>query len=66
MHSKHPNIVAAKEACGDFSRILQTMHLCGGDLDVYSGNDDQIVPILSLGGKGRDFRARQYHAAADT
>ena len=32
--SKHPNIVAAKEACGDFSRILQTMHLCGGDLDV--------------------------------
>ena len=50
--SKHPNIVAAKEACGDFSRILQTMHLCGGDLDVYSGNDDQIVPILSLGGKG--------------
>lgn len=50
--SKHPNIVAAKEAGGDFSAILKTIRLCGDDLDIYSGNDDQILPILSLGGKG--------------
>lgn len=50
--SKHPNIVAAKEANGNISSVAQTAALCGGDLDIYSGNDDQIVPILSLGGKG--------------
>lgn len=50
--AKHPNIVAAKEASGNFTHIAETMHLCGDSLDVYSGNDDQIVPILSLGGKG--------------
>ncbi|MBO6304395.1 MAG: 4-hydroxy-tetrahydrodipicolinate synthase [Selenomonadaceae bacterium] len=50
--SKHPNIVAVKEANGDLSSILRTRYACGDDLDVYSGNDDQIVPILSLGGKG--------------
>lgn len=49
---KHPNIVAAKEASGDLSAIATTRWLCGDELDIYSGNDDQIVPILSLGGKG--------------
>ena len=50
--SKIPNIVATKEANGDLSSILKTVSLCGDNLAVYSGNDDQIVPILSLGGKG--------------
>lgn len=50
--SKHKNIVAAKEANGDLSAILRTRRLCGDDLAIYSGNDDQIIPILSLGGKG--------------
>lgn len=50
--SKHPRIVAAKEASGDFTGILRTRKLCGDDLAIYSGNDDQIVPILSLGGSG--------------
>lgn len=50
--SKHPNIVAAKEANGDISSIAQTKYLCGDDLDIYSGNDDQIIPIMSLGGIG--------------
>ncbi len=50
--SKHPNIVAVKEASGNLSAIAQTRALCGDALDIYSGNDDQIVPILSLGGKG--------------
>lgn len=44
--------MAAKEANGNLSEIAQTMALCGDALDIYSGNDDQIVPILSLGGKG--------------
>ena len=50
--SKHPNIVAVKEANGDLSSILRTRYACSDDLHIYSGNDDQIVPILSLGGKG--------------
>ena len=50
--SKHPNIVATKEANGDLSSIATTKYLCGDDLDIYSGNDDQIVPLMSLGGKG--------------
>ncbi len=50
--AKHPNIAAAKEANGDLAALAQTLYLCGDDLDIYSGNDDQIVPILSLGGKG--------------
>ena len=48
----HPNIVAAKEASGNISQIAQTAALTRGRMDIYSGNDDQIVPILSLGGKG--------------
>lgn len=50
--SKHQNIVAVKEANGDLSSVAQTKYLCGDDLDIYSGNDDQTVPILSLGGVG--------------
>lgn len=46
------NIVAVKEASGDLSQIATLMAMTQGDLDVYSGNDDQIVPITALGGKG--------------
>lgn len=46
------NIVAIKEASGDFSNIAKMMELTDGKLDLYSGNDDQIVPVMSLGGKG--------------
>ena len=50
--AKLPNVVAVKEANGDLSKILRLRAAVGDDLDIYSGNDDQIVPILSLGGKG--------------
>ncbi len=50
--SKHPNIVGLKAACGNISKIAETIALCGDDFYVYSGNDDQVVPIMSLGGKG--------------
>ena len=48
----HPNIVAIKEACGDISQVAQLCALVGDKMDIYSGNDDQIIPILSLGGSG--------------
>ena len=50
--SKIDNIVAIKEASGDLSQIAKIAHLCGDNLHIYSGNDDQILPILSLGGLG--------------
>ena len=50
--AKHPNIVAIKEASGDISQVAEISRLCGDDLDIYSGNDDQIIPVMSLGGKG--------------
>ena len=50
--AEHPNIVAIKEASGNISQIAEIAALCGDKIDIYSGNDDQIVPILSLGGKG--------------
>ena len=50
--SKHKNIVAAKEANGDISSVLKTISLCGDDLTIYSGNDDQTVPMMALGAKG--------------
>ena len=50
--AKHPRIVATKEASGDLSQVAKIKALCGDNLDIYSGNDDQIVPIFSLGGKG--------------
>ena len=46
------NIVGIKEACGSISQITKLAALAQGKIDIYSGNDDQIVPILSLGGKG--------------
>lgn len=46
------NIVGVKEASGNISQIAKIMSLSNGEIDLYSGNDDQIVPILSLGGKG--------------
>ncbi len=50
--SKHPNIVAVKAASGDISQIAQMAHLCGDNIVIYSGNDDQTIPVMSLGGKG--------------
>ena len=46
------NIVGIKEASGNISQVAKIMNLADGNIDVYSGNDDQIVPVLSLGGKG--------------
>ena len=50
--AKHPRIAAIKEANGNMSKIVETAALLNGALDIYSGNDDQIVPILSMGGLG--------------
>ena len=47
-----PNIVAVKEASGDFGQVAEIAERCGDSLDIYSGNDDYILPVLSLGGKG--------------
>ena len=52
LRSVHENVVAVKEASGNISQVADIMQMTQGDIDVYSGNDDQIVPILSLGGKG--------------
>lgn len=46
------NIVAVKEASGNISQVAKIARLCGSDFAIYSGNDDQVVPLLSLGGKG--------------
>jgi 4-hydroxy-tetrahydrodipicolinate synthase len=50
--AKNPYIVGIKEANSNISSMVKTAALCGDNIDLYSGNDDQIVPILSLGGKG--------------
>lgn len=50
--SETDNIVAVKEATGDISRVLKIKALCGDSIDVYSGNDDMVVPTLAAGGKG--------------
>ncbi len=50
--AEHPNIAAVKEANGNISAIVETMALAGDKLDLYSGNDDEVVPILSMGGLG--------------
>ncbi len=50
--AKHENIVAIKEASGNISQIAELARLVDGKMDIYSGNDDQIIPILALGGKG--------------
>lgn len=46
------NIVGVKEASGNIGTVAEIMHLCNGNIDLYSGNDDQVVPLLSLGGIG--------------
>ena len=50
--AKHPNIIAIKEANGDIGAIVETAALVGDKMDIYSGNDDQIVPVMSMGGMG--------------
>ncbi len=50
--AQHENIAAIKEATGNISQVAEVAQLCGDKIDIYSGNDDQIVPVLSLGGKG--------------
>ncbi|MBQ9130956.1 MAG: 4-hydroxy-tetrahydrodipicolinate synthase [Clostridia bacterium] len=50
--AEHPNIVATKEASGNLSAIMQVLEVCGDRLDVYSGNDDQIVPLMCMGAIG--------------
>ena len=50
--ANHPRIAGTKEANGDISAIAETIALCGDDLPVFSGNDNQVIPILALGGKG--------------
>ena len=50
--AEHPNIAAIKEASGNLSKIMETMALVGDKLDLYSGNDDQIVPLMAIGGQG--------------
>lgn len=50
--AQHPNIAAIKEASGNISQVAAIANLVGGNMDIYSGNDDQIVPLLSLGGSG--------------
>lgn len=50
--SEHPNISGIKEAGGNISEVAEIAALCGDNINIYSGNDDQIVPIMSLGGKG--------------
>lgn len=50
--AKHPNIKAVKEASGNISQVAEIARLCPEDFYIYSGNDDMVVPLLSLGGKG--------------
>lgn len=50
--SRIENIVAIKEASNDFTQIAEIVELCGDNMDIYSGNDDSVIPLLSLGGKG--------------
>ena len=50
--SKHPNIVATKEANGNLVSVMETINLCGDNLDIYSGSDEFIAPIMMLGCKG--------------
>lgn len=50
--AQHPNIAAIKEASGNISQIVEIATLVGDQMDIYSGNDDQIVPIMACGGKG--------------
>ena len=60
--SKHPLINGIKEASGNISQVAKIAALCGDELNIYSGNDDQVVPLMSLGGLGviaNDFHPRR-------
>lgn len=66
-----PNIVGVKEASGNFSAIAEIMSMANGCVDLYSGNDDQIVPLLAMGGKGvisvlSNIAPRQTHDICET
>lgn len=50
--SKHPNINGLKDANSDFDKLIETISVCGDDLNIWSGNDTEIVPMMSLGAKG--------------
>ncbi|MCD7753516.1 MAG: 4-hydroxy-tetrahydrodipicolinate synthase [Clostridiales bacterium] len=50
--SKHPMINGIKEASGNFTLVSQTVALCGDNMNIWSGNDDQVVPLMAMGGKG--------------
>ena len=50
--AKLPNINAVKEASGNISQVAEIAELCGDELNIYSGNDDQVIPLMALGGKG--------------
>ena len=50
--SRIPNIAGIKEANGDIAKILKIRNACGSDLPIWTGNDDQIVPVMALGGQG--------------
>ena len=50
--AQHDRIVGIKEAGGDISAVVDTMSKCAGKIDLYSGNDDQIVPLMAMGGIG--------------
>ena len=68
--AEHENIIGIKEASGNISQIAQTAALVGDKMDIYSGNDDQIVPVMSLGGKGvisvlADILPRETHEMCD-
>jgi len=64
--SKIENIVAIKEASGNISQIAEIKALCKDNIDIYSGNDDQIVPIMSLGGKRSNFCISKCNAKFST
>lgn len=69
--SKHPNIVAIKEASGNIAQCTKISSLCGDEITLYSGNDDQVLPLLALGGKGvisvvSNVAPRQMHDLCQT
>ncbi len=69
--SKIKNVAAVKEASGNISQITEIAEACGDDLDIYCGNDDHVLPVLSIGGKGvisvsANIIPQEMHALVDT
>lgn len=69
--SKIKNVAAVKEASGNISQITEIAEACGDDLDIYCGNDDHVLPVLSIGGKGvisvsANIIPQDMHALVDT